>query len=185
LQTGCLPYFQTWCGLNANLECMSEMCCTWLAGNTGCKNDVKKSPSAHHHTTLSSYIFATKACIDNQKKYLLNSNIFSTCPSNMVNFGPLMADISSGVWGTPANFNGFHVFASLLQRCRSPEANQTLHDVWLSPGLVHYTVYTFSGLLPLTEFRHVQNSLCVRVLHSSTRCFRKNWTLCYFIISLL
>ena len=24
-----------------NLECMSEMCCTLLAGNTGCKNDAK------------------------------------------------------------------------------------------------------------------------------------------------
>ena len=35
---GCLPYFHTWCGLSANLECMSEMCCTRLAENTGCKN---------------------------------------------------------------------------------------------------------------------------------------------------
>ena len=29
--TGCLPYFHTWCGLSANLECMSEMCCMRLA----------------------------------------------------------------------------------------------------------------------------------------------------------
>ena len=36
-ETGCLPYFHTWCGLSANLECRSEMCCTRLAGNTGCK----------------------------------------------------------------------------------------------------------------------------------------------------
>jgi len=43
---------------------MSEMCCTRLAGNTG----RKKSPSAHHRTTLLDYIFATKACIDNRKK---------------------------------------------------------------------------------------------------------------------
>jgi len=49
---------------SANLECMSEMCCTRLAGNTG----RKKSPSAHHHTNLSGYIFGTKACIDNRKK---------------------------------------------------------------------------------------------------------------------
>jgi len=28
----------TWCGLSANLECMSEMYCTWLAENTGRKN---------------------------------------------------------------------------------------------------------------------------------------------------
>jgi len=33
---GCLPYFHTWCGLNANSECMSEECCTRLTENTGC-----------------------------------------------------------------------------------------------------------------------------------------------------
>ena len=37
-QIGCLPYFHTWCGPSANLECRSEMCCTRLAGNTGRKN---------------------------------------------------------------------------------------------------------------------------------------------------
>jgi len=45
---GCLPYFHTWCGSSANLECRSEMCYTQLAGNTARKNDAKKSPSAHH-----------------------------------------------------------------------------------------------------------------------------------------
>ena len=38
-------------------------------------------------------------------------------------------------------------FASLLQRRRSTEANQTLHDVWPSTGLVDY-IYIFRGLLP-------------------------------------
>jgi len=33
---------------------------------------------------------------------------------NTVNFGPLTAEIGSGVWGTPANFNGFRVLAALL-----------------------------------------------------------------------
>jgi len=56
----------------------------------------------------------------------------------MVNFGPLAAEIVSLVWGTPANFNGFRVLASLLQRRRSTEANQTLHDVWPSPARLHY-----------------------------------------------
>jgi len=28
----------------------------------------KKSPSGHHSTNLSGYIFATKACTNNQKK---------------------------------------------------------------------------------------------------------------------
>jgi len=48
------------------------------------------------------------------KKNLLSSNISSTCPHNMVNFGPLAAKILSLVWGTPANFNGFRVLAALL-----------------------------------------------------------------------
>jgi len=34
-----------------------------------------------------------------------------------------------------------------VQRRRSPEANQTLHDVWPSPGLIHYYIH-FRGLLP-------------------------------------
>jgi len=74
----------------------------------------EESPSGHHRTTLSCYIFATKAHVDNRKKNLLSSNISSTCPHNMVNFGPLAAEIVSLVRGTPANFTGFRVFAALL-----------------------------------------------------------------------
>ena len=73
-QIGCLPYFHTWCGLCANLECRSEMCCKWLAENTG----RKKSPFCHHRTTLSGCIFATKACIDNRKK-MINADTSYTC----------------------------------------------------------------------------------------------------------
>jgi len=45
---------------------------------------------------------------------LLSSNISSTCPHNMVNFGPLAAEIVSLVWGTPGNFNRFRVLAAFL-----------------------------------------------------------------------
>ena len=69
-----LDVYHTWCGLSTNLGCRSEMCCTRLAGNTGRKTDAKKSPSEHHRTNLSSYVFATKACIDSRKN-MLNSNI--------------------------------------------------------------------------------------------------------------
>jgi len=68
----------------------------------------------------------------------------------MVNFGPLTAAIGSGVWGTPPNVNGFRVLVSLRHRRRSTEVNQTLHDVWQSPELVHY-IYIF-GALTLTKF---------------------------------
>ena len=76
----------------------------------GTQKSRQKSPSGHHHTTLSGYIFATTARIDNRKK-LLSSNISSTCPHNMVNFGLLAAEILSLVWGTPPNFNGFRLLA--------------------------------------------------------------------------
>jgi len=49
-------------------------------------------------------------------KKFLNIDISSTYPHNMVNFGPLAAEIRWRVWDTPANFNGFRVLAALL-RC--------------------------------------------------------------------
>ena len=76
----------------------------------------QKSPSGHHRTTLSGYIFANKACIDNRKKNSLSSNISSRCPHNMVNFGLLAAEIVSLVWGTPANFNGVSHLGSVTAR---------------------------------------------------------------------
>jgi len=83
----------------------------------------------------------------------------------MVNFSPLTAEIGWWVWGTLANLNAFRILASLLHRRLSTEVNQTLYDVWPSPGLVHY-IYIFGGCCPLTEFCHVQNSLCIQMLHS-------------------
>ena len=84
----------------------------------------QKSPSGHYRTTLSGYIFATKAHIDNRKKKMLSSNISSTYPHNMVNFGALAAEIDLVDWGTPVNFNGFCILASLLQRPTSLNASQ-------------------------------------------------------------
>ena len=81
------------------------MCSTRLAKMQDQKI-AKNSPSGHHRTTLSGYIFATKACINNRKKNWLNSNVAPTCPHNMVNFGPLAAEIC---W-----LNGFHILAALL-----------------------------------------------------------------------
>jgi len=38
----------------------------------------------------------------------------------MMNFGKLTAEIGSGIWGTPANFNGFRVLAALLHGTLTP-----------------------------------------------------------------
>jgi len=44
----------------------------------------------------------------------------------MGNFGLLAAEIVSLVWGTPANFNGFHVLAALLHETLVVGVNKTL-----------------------------------------------------------
>jgi len=89
------------------------------------KNRQKFVLSAHHRTTLSGYIFATKAYIDNQKK-MLSSNISPTCPHNMVKFSPLAVEIGLVVWSTPSNFNWFRVLAALLHGSRVVSVSQTL-----------------------------------------------------------
>jgi len=43
----------------------------------------------------------------------------------MVNFGPLVAEIVSLVWGTPANFSGFRVLAALLHSTLLVGSSQT------------------------------------------------------------
>ena len=55
------------------------------------------------------------------EKNLLSSNISSTCP----HFGLLAAEIVSGVWGTPATFNGFRVLAALLHSSQVVSVSQT------------------------------------------------------------
>jgi len=52
--------------------------------------------------------------------------------------------------GTKVNFSGFRLaFVAVLERRHLSEANQTLHDVCLSHGLVQYIYITFSGALVL------------------------------------
>ena len=136
------------------------MCCTRLDGNTGRENDAK---NRHLRTVAQIYraVSSQLRHISAIGKNLLNSNMSSTCLHNMTNFGLRDAEIGSVVRGTSANFNGFRVLPSLLQRRRSPKANHTLHDVWPSPGMVHY-IYIFGGSCPQTEFCPVQNSLYFR-----------------------
>ena len=52
------------------------MWCAQLAGNAGPQKVTKKLPSGHRRTTLSGYIFATKARIDNRKKKLVKQQYF-------------------------------------------------------------------------------------------------------------
>ena len=60
------------------------------------------------------------------EKNLLTSNMSFRCPHNMANIGPLTAEIGPVVWGTAANFNGFHVLAALLHGSQVVSVSQTL-----------------------------------------------------------
>jgi len=101
------------------------MCCMWLAGNTGRKNDAKIAISAPSHNFVGLYL-RNWGMYRQSEKNLLSNNISSTCPHNMVKFGLLTAEIVSGVWGTPATFNSFRVFAALLHGSQVVSVSQTL-----------------------------------------------------------
>jgi len=106
---------------------------------------VKNVPSGHHRTTLSGYIFATKARIDN-------------CPHNMVNFGPLAAEIGSGVWGTPANFNGFRVLAVSLHSSQVMGVCQTLRRCTEGATYIRRATITL-GIGPHSSLKQFCSSL--------------------------
>ena len=82
-----------------------------------------------------------------EKKNLINSKISSTCPHNMVNFGPLKAEIGWQFWGTPGNFNGFRILTSLLHQHRSkggqPNFARRFFISWAGTQYLH-----FGGLVP-------------------------------------
>jgi len=81
----------------------------------GCQRMTKVSNAVEllpNITTVS--VGCTSVTDRRQTKNLLNCNIFSTSPHNIVNVGPLMAEIGSAVWDTTANFNGFRMLASLI-----------------------------------------------------------------------
>jgi len=147
------------------------MCCTRLAANTA----FKKSPFWHHRTTLSGYIFGTKACIDNWKtkldkqQYLLHISWLTdtdtlslditalavssaawqhSTDNNMVNL--LMAETCWRVWGTPANFNSFRVLAALLHGILVLGISQTLRR-WTEGATLGRAAITL-GIGPHSSF---------------------------------
>jgi len=60
------------------------------------------------------------------EKNWLSSNISSTRPQNMTNFGPPAVEIVSVVWGTQVDCSGFRVLAALLHGTPAVGVSQTL-----------------------------------------------------------
>jgi len=111
------------------------------------------------------------------EKNLLNSNISSKCPHNVVNLGPLTAEIGSVVWGIQQILTGF---ASWLRYCSDVAHRKPtkLHEIWPSPGLVDY-MYIFGGscpdrILPGAEFT-LHPSLAFSYIGSVTARHSSSW----------
>ena len=88
------------------------MCCTGSLEIQNAKMIQKIAVSSPSHNFVE--LFSELRHISTIGKNLLSSNTSSTCSRNILNFGPLTAEIHSGVWGIPVNFNGFRVLAALL-----------------------------------------------------------------------
>ena len=115
---------------------MSEICCTQL----------------RHASTIGEKLV--------KQQYLLHMN---------PQYGELQPTNGSDrftSFGHPNKFQRVSRLGFVTSATSLKEANQTLHDLWPSLGLVHYT-YIFGGSCPLMEFCPVQNWLYVQVLHCS------------------
>ena len=140
------------------------MCCARLAGNAG----PKKSPKSRHLGTIAQICRAISSQLRHVStigKKLLSSNISPIC-HNMVNFGPLAAEIFWRVWGTPANFNGFRVLAASLHGILVVSVSQTLrrwtegatyirqggHHVGHWPTFLVASGKTFSNTKPMHQW---------------------------------
>ena len=81
--------------------------------------DPKKSPKitiwAPSHNFVGLYL-GNQGTYRQSEKNVLSSNISSTCPHNVVNFGPLAAEIVSLVWDTPAKFQQVSRLGSVTAR---------------------------------------------------------------------
>jgi len=144
----------------------------------------KNLSSAHHRTTLSGDIFATKACVDNRKKNLLNSNISSTCFHNYGELRPI------GGWDRftnlrhPSKFQWVSGlgFVILITAPTSLNGGQThcarcLAVSWASTLYIHFRgPLPSNGILPHAKFTFrlslaFRSYICsVTARHSSSGC---------------
>ena len=131
----------------------------------------KKSPSGHHRTTLSGYIFATKARIDNRKKKLVKQQCLAQMSSQYGEHRPTSRWDLLASFGHPRKFQRYRVLAALLYGTLVVGVSQTLrrwteganyirqvgHHVGHWPGfLVHFNFNVF--VTPPQEEYHWMNS---------------------------
>ena len=117
----------------------------------------------HHRTTLSGYIFAAKACIDNQKKKLVKQQYLLQTPSQ---YGELLPTSGSNHFGSLGHSSKYErvsrlcfVTAPTSLAGGQPNFAQCLAVSWADTLYIHFWGSS------QTEFFKVQNSLFDQVLH--------------------
>jgi len=132
------------------------MCGTRIAENTGCKNDAKNrhlGTIAQLCRAISSQLSMYRQSEKNVKQqYVLHMSPQYGKLRPMNGWDPLAS------LGHTSKFQRVSSLAFITAVTSLTDANQTLHDVCPSPGLLHY-IYIFGSSCPLTEFCSVQNSL--------------------------
>jgi len=127
------------------------------------QKSLKKSPSAHHCTTLSSYFLQLSHISTVGKKLVKQQYLLHMSPQ----YGKLWPT-SGWDWfaslGHPSKFQqvsrlGF-VTAATSFTGGQPNFARCLAVSWAGTLFIHS-----GSFCPLTEFCHVQTSLCVQVLH--------------------
>jgi len=127
---------------------------------------MQKSPSAHNHTTLLGYIFATTACIGNRKKIVKQQYLLHMF-SQYGEFQPSNGWDQLASLGHRSKFQ--RVSTSWLRDC-TDVAQRTSTKLCRMFGrlLGWYTTYIFGGSCPLTEFCKVHPSLAFSYIGSIT-----------------
>ena len=119
--------------ISANVRCRSETCCTRLAEIQDAKN--------RHLGTIAQLCqaisFATEAYIDNRKKNIVKQQYLIHMFSQYEELWPTPGWDRLTSLGHPCKFQRVSRLDFVTVATCSTEANQTLHDVWPSPGLVH------------------------------------------------
>jgi len=94
--------------------------------------DPQKSPKIGHLGTIAQLCRAISPQLRHVStigKKLVKQQYLSHMSSHIVKYGLLTAEIGSGVWGTPADFNGLRVLAALLHGTLVVGVSQTLRPL--------------------------------------------------------
>jgi len=150
----------TWCGRCANLECRSEMCCTWLAENSGRKNYAKN----RHLRTIAQIcqpISLQLRHISTVRKKLVKWQYLLDMSSQYPELWPIDGWDPLASLGHRRKFLGLVTVLTLLNG-RQPNFARCLAISCAGILYIHFGAVA----PPPTEFCQVQNLLCIQMFRS-------------------